>query len=166
MRPTTFLLQLATLLAVANTAARAEDATQCLTKQDLDPRQSTEWLPKGKCPIKQGNLCFDRNYRIEVSNSCNAPITIQVDAGKNYNTGLHILLAGRSERYGCLEAVEDCRGVDVTVLGFSPLPHNGAACLREAERCDRGMYSNYCSGLDCVIPPGPAQYQGYCLPRK
>lgn len=37
------------------------------------------------------------------------------------------------------------------------------ACLREFDRCDRGMYSNCCPGLVCVIPPGPQQYQGYCL---
>jgi hypothetical protein len=36
-------------------------------------------------------------------------------------------------------------------------------CLREFDLCDRGMYSNCCPGLVCVIPPGPQQYQGYCL---
>jgi len=40
------------------------------------------------------------------------------------------------------------------------------ACLREADKCDRGMYRNCCPGLDCVIPPGPQQYEGYCLPVK
>jgi hypothetical protein len=146
------------------------EAARCLNKRDLDARPSTEILPKGKCPIKQGNLCFDRNYRTEVSNNCTTPLRIQVDAGKNYNSGLHLLTNDHKEIFGCLEAVEDCTGINITVLGFFPGPKPpgtpGAACLREADRCDRGMYSNCCSGLECVIAPGPQQYQGFCLPAK
>lgn len=43
-------------------------------------------------------------------------------------------------------------------------PYRSAqACLREFDRCDRGMYRNCCSGLICLIPPGAQQYQGYCV---
>jgi hypothetical protein len=162
IRPSFFLILAASLLAAGSTTQGA-DPTQCLKTRDLDPRPSTEILPKGTCPIKKGNLCFDREYRTEVSNICAAPIDIHVDAGNKYPTGDYILSAGGKEVFGCLEAVGNCSGLNITVLGFFPATPS-SACLREADECDRGnTFGKCCSGLECVVPPGPQQYKGYCL---
>jgi hypothetical protein len=91
-------------------------------------------LPQGVGPISKdfGNThaCFDRRYRLAVSNSCDIPIKIHLDGGTgNYGsaTGDQTLNGyGKRQVFTCLEALGHCNGLQLTVLGFEQNPHPSA----------------------------------------
>jgi hypothetical protein len=113
-----FVIFAASSLAGILETTAANDVAQCLNQQELPERTSTDWLPKGECPIKQGNLCFDRNYRVAVSNSCDRPIKIHVDAGRSPSAGDYPLAAHSTKTYGCLQVTHSCSKIKVTALKF------------------------------------------------
>jgi hypothetical protein len=73
---------------------------------------------QGKCPITRSNLCFDRLYRVEVTNNCGRKIRLQVSAGRSPSTGEWTLEKGQKKRFGCQEAADGCKGVpQVSLIG-------------------------------------------------
>jgi hypothetical protein len=57
----------------------------CIKTTELDPKPSTEMLPKGVCPIRidylgLSSMCFDERYGLEVHNICNVAVRVHIDA--------------------------------------------------------------------------------------
>jgi hypothetical protein len=53
-----------------------------------------------------------------VTNTCSGEITIQVDAGTNWNARQHKLAKGAHGKYSCLEAHDSCNGVKISLIGI------------------------------------------------
>jgi hypothetical protein len=106
-------------------SAAALSPTQCISSTEVEPKPSTELLPAGTCPIRIGGQCFDRRYGLEVSNSCKMPVRILIQDG--YQAGEYTLEIGKpAQHFSCLEAVQNCHGVRLKVLGFIPPPCAGS----------------------------------------
>src|SRR5262249_4638965 len=69
------------LFLIIESRADKSDLYHCLATRTLEQEPRTEMLPKGSCPIRLGQSCYDRSYGLEVSNKCPVSIRIHVDGG-------------------------------------------------------------------------------------
>lgn len=121
MRLSWILLLAALSLASLSTSSPAIDAAQCLYQQQSPPKASTEVLPVGFCPIREGNLCFDRLFSTTVVNNCDSGLIISVEDGPL--AGTHNLGARHSSEFTCLQVRDHCSGVRVTALAVEEPSH-------------------------------------------
>jgi len=104
-------------------ATAQNDPQSCLVARPLPEERRTEVLPKGVCPIKLGQVCYDKSYGLETSNKCGIPIRIYIEAGTPGtwagSTGVYTLPGNAKREFRCLESNSQCKGVQARVLGFS-----------------------------------------------
>ena len=81
----------------------------CLIVQPLPSEARAENLPEGSCPIRVGNSCQDRAFRIKLKNRCAKTIPVTVRRGAEQE---ETSLAAGSERVlSCLQANTPCTGI-------------------------------------------------------
>jgi hypothetical protein len=81
----------------------------CLIVQPLPSVARAENLPEGSCPIRVGNSCQDRAFRIRLKNRCARAIPVTVRRGVKQE---EISLAPLGEReLSCLQAKTPCTGI-------------------------------------------------------
>jgi hypothetical protein len=111
------------LFLIIESRADKSDPYHCLATRTLDQEPRTEMLPKGSCPIRLGQSCYDRSYGLEVSNKCPLPIRIHVDGGAlgkpGSVTGDYTIDSGGKRQFRCLEAKGGCKGITAEVVEIS-----------------------------------------------
>ena len=80
-----------------------------LIVQPLPSEARAENLPEGSCPIRVGNSCQDRAFRIKLKNRCaeTIPVTVRLGAEQEETS----LAAGSERVLSCLQANTPCTGI-------------------------------------------------------